>query len=416
MAKPLLFSERIVASSYTGEEAKFYTNDTLVTGNEYEFTPDGIGQWIYKDFLNNLASTTSLTGIERIIIQKGGVPVRTTIQSFWDNAPFYTVGEINDLLDEKADTTSPVFTGNPQAPTPTAGDNDTSIATTAFVQTELADYALLTDLDDYVLDTELTTALNDYVQGVTGSGDITVDNTDPQNPIISYTAISGGDVVGPASAVNNRIVTFNGTTGKLIKDSGSVVGDFATAAQGTLAGTAVQPARTISAGTGLTGGGDLSANRSLALSAGSIASLALADSALQAAAIGVTVQGYDVDTAKVDVAQSWSLPQRSIVTALTSGTTITMNVANSNDFSLTLGHNATLANPTNQSSYVGLKGSIACVNDGTGGYTLAYGANWFPIGAATAPAIPTGANAKFRIDFHIVSSTRIDFKVSSVGV
>lgn len=33
---------------------------------------------------------------------------------------------------------SPMFTGNPAAPTPTAGDNDTSIATTAFVQTAIA--------------------------------------------------------------------------------------------------------------------------------------------------------------------------------------------------------------------------------------------------------------------------------------
>jgi hypothetical protein len=33
---------------------------------------------------------------------------------------------------------SPVFTGNPRAPTPTAGDNDTSIATTAFVQAAFA--------------------------------------------------------------------------------------------------------------------------------------------------------------------------------------------------------------------------------------------------------------------------------------
>ena len=32
----------------------------------------------------------------------------------------------------------PVFTGNPTAPTPTAGDNDTSIATTAFVTTAVA--------------------------------------------------------------------------------------------------------------------------------------------------------------------------------------------------------------------------------------------------------------------------------------
>ena len=37
----------------------------------------------------------------------------------------------------KAPLASPVFTGDPKAPTPTAGDNDTSLATTAFVQTAL---------------------------------------------------------------------------------------------------------------------------------------------------------------------------------------------------------------------------------------------------------------------------------------
>jgi len=48
-----------------------------------------------------------------------------------------------DLLDGQhgsyyAPLASPSFTGNPIAPTPTAGDNDTSIATTAFVQTAIA--------------------------------------------------------------------------------------------------------------------------------------------------------------------------------------------------------------------------------------------------------------------------------------
>ena len=41
-------------------------------------------------------------------------------------------------VDLKADIASPAFTGNPTAPTPTAGDNDTSIATTAFVTTAVA--------------------------------------------------------------------------------------------------------------------------------------------------------------------------------------------------------------------------------------------------------------------------------------
>jgi hypothetical protein len=43
---------------------------------------------------------------------------------------------VTDLA-AKAPLASPAFTGNPTAPTPTAGDNDTSIATTAFVQASL---------------------------------------------------------------------------------------------------------------------------------------------------------------------------------------------------------------------------------------------------------------------------------------
>lgn len=40
---------------------------------------------------------------------------------------------IKSQSDLKSDIASPLFTGDPKAPTPTAGDNDTSIATTAFV-------------------------------------------------------------------------------------------------------------------------------------------------------------------------------------------------------------------------------------------------------------------------------------------
>jgi len=40
-------------------------------------------------------------------------------------------------------------------------------------------------------------------------------------------AAGGGDVVGPAGATDDNIVTFNGVTGKLIQDSGSSVTDLA---------------------------------------------------------------------------------------------------------------------------------------------------------------------------------------------
>jgi hypothetical protein len=60
----------------------------------------------------------------------------------------------------------------------------------------------------------------------------------------------GGDVVGPASAVNNRVVFFDGTTGKLIKDSGLTLSGSNTGDQTSVSGnagtaTALQTARTI---------------------------------------------------------------------------------------------------------------------------------------------------------------------------
>lgn len=55
-----------------------------------------------------------------------------------------------------------------------------------------------------------------------------------------------GDVVGPASATDNNFASFDGTTGKLIQDSGYNASDFATAAQGALADTALQPGDNVS--------------------------------------------------------------------------------------------------------------------------------------------------------------------------
>lgn len=48
-------------------------------------------------------------------------------------------------------------------------------------------------------------------------------------------------VQSPTTAVNSNFVAYDGTTGQIIKDSGSKAADFATAAQGALADSAVQP-------------------------------------------------------------------------------------------------------------------------------------------------------------------------------
>jgi hypothetical protein len=49
-----------------------------------------------------------------------------------------TAGDLATAVAALAPTDSPAFTGTPTAPTPTAGDNDTSIATTAFVTAAVA--------------------------------------------------------------------------------------------------------------------------------------------------------------------------------------------------------------------------------------------------------------------------------------
>jgi hypothetical protein len=53
---------------------------------------------------------------------------------------YYTEARVsaNATVASKAPTASPVFTGDPRAPTPTAGDADTSIATTAFVASAIS--------------------------------------------------------------------------------------------------------------------------------------------------------------------------------------------------------------------------------------------------------------------------------------
>src|SRR6056300_333345 len=59
-------------------------------------------------------------------------------------------------------------------------------------------------------------------------------------------------------------------------------------------------------------------------------------SALAGSAIGVSVQGYDGDTAKTDTVQNFTAGQSGEITALTSAATITADMSDSNFFSVTL--------------------------------------------------------------------------------
>ena len=93
------------------------------------------------------------------------------------------------------------------------------------------------------------------------------------------------------------------------------------------------------------------------------------------------------------------------VYALTDGATITPDFSQGNNFSVTLGGNRTLANPTNMT--VGQSGVFYITQDGTGSRTLAYGAYYkFPNGGG-APVLTTTASAVDALFYTVRTSTSI---------
>lgn len=58
------------------------------------------------------------------------------------------------------------------------------------------------------------------IKDITAGSGVTIDKTNGQYPVISASGAGSGDVVGPASSGDGKVVLFDGTTGKLVKDSG----------------------------------------------------------------------------------------------------------------------------------------------------------------------------------------------------
>ena len=96
------------------------------------------------------------------------------------------------------------------------------------------------------------------------------------------------------------------------------------------------------------------------------------------------------------------------VTALTDGATITPDLDDANNFSVTLGGNRTLANPSNQTA--GQSGVITITQDATGSRTLAFGSNW-KFAGGTAPSLSTAANAVDVLAYYVESASRITAKL-----
>jgi hypothetical protein len=200
------------------------------------------------------------------------------------------------------------------------------------------------------------------------------------------------------SGVNNDITQITGLTTALSISQGGTAGTTAQAAR-----TNILPSQASANNKFLQSNGtdvsfqDVTINVSAATGTLPIANGGTGATNAPAALVNLNAAG-------LDAAQTFTKGQRGEITSLVDGVTITPDFSDSNNFTLTLGGNRTLANPTNL--VAGQSGSIFVVQDGTGGRTLAYGTSWDFVGGIV-PTLTTTANAVDRIDYIVRSGSSI---------
>ena len=205
---------------------------------------------VYGDNSVFVATTAFVQG-EKVSPAFTGTPTAPTAGAGTNNTQIattaYTDGAVSNfnsiVTATYAPLVSPTLTGTPRSTTFAAGTNGTQIATTAFVQGEKVSPAFtgIPTAPTANAGTNTTQiATTAFVYGITGT--IAAQNA-------NAVAITGGTISGLTSPLE---VASGGTGGNTAASARSGIG-------------AASSSLTITAGAGLTGGGDLTNNRTLAI-------------------------------------------------------------------------------------------------------------------------------------------------------
>ena len=185
-------------------------------------------------------------------------------------------------LDLKANLESPALTGTPTAPTAAAGTDTTQIATTAFTLANRGDRYLTTSTTSHSLTTGSKTFTVQSGLSYTPTQDVTIVYDAARHMHGIVTSYSGTTLVVNVETVDGSGGPFTAWTinvGGLLTAQGALLevnnlSDVSNPATALTNIGGVPTGRQIIAGTGLTGGGDLTANRTLTVSYGSTAGTA----------------------------------------------------------------------------------------------------------------------------------------------